>query len=147
MRISTKLLLLAVAVAGLMGPAIGTRTEDLSPVQTVEVKPKPVPTLESVCKEINAMYKEHPDATLEDVAEHIEEKYDATVPEAVEFYNECKVKGYDEKHYHQGDTKPADPPKVTPGGVPVKPSSSGPAGEVPVEPSSSGPAGEADKKL
>ena len=80
MRIPTKLLLLAVAVAGLMGPTIGT-----SPVQTVEVKPKPVPTLESVCKEINAMHKEHPDATLEDVAEHIEEKYDATVPEAVKF--------------------------------------------------------------
>ena len=51
MRIPTKLLLLAVAVAGLMGPAIGTKTEDLSTPITIE-EPKPEPTIESVCKEI-----------------------------------------------------------------------------------------------
>ena len=100
MRISTKLLLLAVAVAGLMGPAIGTKTEDLSTPISME-EPKPEPTIESVCKEINVMYKQHPDATLEDVAEHIEENYDVTLQEAVKFYHECKVEGYEEKHYHQ----------------------------------------------
>ena len=99
------------------------------------------------------MYKQHPDATLEDVAEHIEENYDVTLQEAVKFYHECKVEGYEEKHYHQGDTTPAEARRTT---TDPKPEPGDTANKFPDVTSNlqfsrgafvSGPAGEAEKKV
>ena len=41
------------------------------------------------------MYKQHPDATLEDVWNILRELR-CNVQEAVKFYHECKVEGYEE---------------------------------------------------
>merc|ERR1712196_665067 len=55
-----------------------------------------VPDHETLCREVNALYKVYPKSTEQDVAKHLKETYGIDLPEGGKFYDSCHVAGYDD---------------------------------------------------